>query len=293
MTKIVLLSETSRAPLSGARHFLMEVARGMAPELNVMAPPEPDSRRSHLNGTFVNTFSNASLRRGGRRIQDCRTILVMHPGEGFVIDSACVAVKTGLEFGMKYFLQVPVVLVLLMVFPFPAAHGHSVEGGGLMSGMSHPVLGLDHLLAMVCVGVLSARMGGRAVWSVPAVFVGVMAVGGLLGMAEVPWMSVEAGIALSVVGLGVAVAVTKRVPTPLALGVVGFFAVFHGHAHGTEMPELASPWAYASGFLLGTAGLHLFGVLLGLMGREIPRGEVVLRFAGGVVAGAGLVFLVG
>ncbi len=146
---------------------------------------------------------------------------------------------------------------------------------------------------MVSVGVLSAQIGGRAIWTVPATFVAVMAFGGLLGYIDVGLTAIEAGIAISVLALGIAIAADRKLPISLAMSAVGFFAIFHGYAHGAEMPVVANSVTYAAGFLSGTAALHLFGVLLGDIARRNVHGNSVLRLAGGVIAGTGALFLVG
>ena len=168
-----------------------------------------------------------------------------------------------------------------------AGHGHDA-GGGFVSGLSHPVLGLDHLLAMISVGIVSAQMGGKAVWTVPAAFVGVMLAGGVMGMNGVPFFSVELGIALSVLVLGVAIAADKKLPVVLAMLAVGFFALFHGHAHGTEMPEVAQPALYAAGFVAGTAFIHVCGVGIGHVSKSLAAGPQLLRYVGAGIAGMGL-----
>lgn len=170
--------------------------------------------------------------------------------------------------------------------------GASLPYGSFLAGLTHPVLGLDHLLAMVSVGVVSAQIGGRAIWTVPATFVTVMALGGLLGLLDVGLGAIEYGIAVSVLALGLAIAADRRLPVVAAMIAVGIFAVFHGYAHGAEMPEIAAPLRYAAGFLIGTAVLHLLGVLIGDIPRHYLRGKQVLRAAGGLIATAGVFFLV-
>lgn len=175
-----------------------------------------------------------------------------------------------------------------LFFPSLLYAHETVYGGGFTAGLSHPFLGFDHLLAMISVGVLSAQMGGRAIWTVPATFVGVMLIGGILGMQNIPLFSVELGIALSVFALGAAVAVEKKDPATAAMIFVGFFAMFHGHAHGTEMPNLATPALYVLGFVAGTAGIHIAGVSIGIFSRKVSYGDQLLRFAGAGIAGIGL-----
>lgn len=161
---------------------------------------------------------------------------------------------------------------------------------GFWHGFAHPVTGLDHVLAMVTVGIFASQLGGRAIWAVPATFVVLMAAGGALGIGGIEVPLVELGIGLSVVVLGAVVAFGVKAPLALAMAVVGFFAIFHGHAHGAEMPEDASGIAYGLGFMLATAALHLAGIGLGMaIGRfgEI-HGERWVRGTGAAVALAGL-----
>ena len=152
---------------------------------------------------------------------------------------------------------------LLALTPTVAfAHpGH--DGAGLVSGFMHPLGGLDHIIAMVAVGLLAARIGGRALWLVPASFVTPMAVAGLAGSAGVGLPYVEAGIALSVVALGIVAVFGVAMPVAAAMALVAFFAVFHGYAHGAEMPETASGVLYGLGFVAATAMLHGIGIGLG------------------------------
>jgi urease accessory protein len=172
------------------------------------------------------------------------------------------------------------------------AHPGHVESVGLAHGFLHPVSGLDHVLAMVAVGVLAAQLGGRALWALPVAFVSMMAVGGAIGMAGTAMPFTEAAIALSIVALGAAIAFGMRLPLVATMAAVGLFAIFHGHAHGAEMPETASGLAYGAGFVLATALLHLTGIGLGLaLGR--PAFAAVTRVAGGATAVAGLALLGG
>jgi len=182
--------------------------------------------------------------------------------------------------------------LIIVVFPGLAwAHGIG-RAGGFLAGMRHPVLGYDHLLAMLSVGVLSAQIGGRAIWTVPTAFVLTMAVGGLLGILGVPLFSVEIGIAFSVFALGAAIAADKKMPVVVAMLFVATFAIFHGHAHGSEMPVLAAPAFYAVGFMTGTAGIHVAGVLIGMLFIQSPRGTLALRLAGAGMAVVGLGLIV-
>ncbi len=189
-------------------------------------------------------------------------------------------------------------LLALPMTIFPAmAFAHTGAGAtsGFMHGFSHPISGLDHLLATIMVGVLAWQLRSRAVWLVPATFVAVIAAGGALGVAGVDVPYVEAGIALSVIVLGAAVALGIKAPTAAAVAVVGMFAVFHGHAHGVEMPEGAGGLAYALGFILATAILHAAGVGFGfLIGRAgAAYGSLIVRGAGALGAAAGIGILTG
>ena len=172
-------------------------------------------------------------------------------------------------------------------------YAHEGAGGGFAAGLTHPVLGFDHLLAMLSVGILSAQMGGQAIWKVPLTFVLVMLGGGVLGINGVPMISVELGIAFSVLALGVAIALEKKLPPLLAMVFVGIFAIFHGHAHGTEMPSLSKPLFYACGFVLGTAGIHVAGVLIGIIAERLKDGGQLLRYAGAGIAGVGFHLIIG
>jgi urease accessory protein len=171
------------------------------------------------------------------------------------------------------------------------AHEGGVAGG-LVSGFTHPIFGLDHVAAMVAVGLWGAFLGQPAIWLLPVVFPLVMAFGGLLGIFGVPVPAVETGIAASALALGAMVALALRPPLWVAALLVGAFAIFHGHAHGTELPEAANPLAYGAGFVIATGLLHLSGIALGLLARW-PAGVRAVRVGGGAIACAGLYFLIG
>ena len=153
-----------------------------------------------------------------------------------------------------------------LMLSITAAEAHTGIGStsGFGYGFGHPFRGIDHILAMVAVGLFAARFGGRSLLLVPSSFVAVMAIGGILGIAGVSLPFVELGIAMSVIMLGALVALQASLPTALAMGLVGFFAIFHGHAHGAEMPVDASGMTYAFGFVLATAVLHVIGIGTGL-----------------------------
>jgi urease accessory protein len=175
-----------------------------------------------------------------------------------------------------------------------AAHAHTGEGvqGGLVSGLTHPLFGWDHVVAMVAVGLWGVFLGRPAIWILPVVFPLVMAFGGAMGVAGMPLPAVEAGIALSGVILGLLVAFGARAPLWAAAALVGSFAIFHGHAHGTELPDAASPYAYAVGFVVATGLLHLSGIAFGALGKR-PWGGYAVRAAGLVIAAVGAAYLTG
>jgi urease accessory protein len=177
------------------------------------------------------------------------------------------------------------------------AHAHTGVGdaNGFVHGFTHPISGLDHILAMVAVGLFAARLGGRALLLVPLSFVSMMAVGGAFGMAGAELPFTEIGIGLSVVFLGLAVAWRLHLPTVAAMTLVGFFAIFHGHAHGAEMPEWVSGLAYAVGLLLATAALQACGIGLGLLADRLGEssGKRILRVSGSAMALAGVAILIG
>ena len=177
----------------------------------------------------------------------------------------------------------------------PMVFLHSYGGGGILSGFLHPLLGLDHLLAMLAVGILSAQIGGRALWTVPATFVGTMAIGALLGIAGFALPVVEYGITFSVLILGIAILFGNSIPEWTALIAVAIFALFHGNAHGTEIPEITNTIgllvAYIVGFLVATAGLHVVGALIGILAGRLKRGQMLMRLGGLAIALAG-VFLI-
>ncbi len=183
--------------------------------------------------------------------------------------------------------------ILLILFPSVAsAHMETGGIGGFSGGFLHPLTGLDHVAAMVAVGLWGAYLGAPAMWLLPVIFPMVMAFGGALGVLGVPLPGVELCIALSAIMLGLAVAFAARPPLWVASVMVGFFAIFHGHAHGTELPHAANPFTYAAGFVIATGLLHLSGISLGLLTRW-PWGKVVVQAGGGVIALLGFCFLFG
>ena len=166
----------------------------------------------------------------------------------------------------------------------PGLPGHT---HGFASGLAHPLTGLDHILAMVAVGIWAAQRGGRSLWAVPLAFVSVMALGGMFGMMGGALPFEETGIAMSVLILGILIAASVRLPLPAGVLIVGLFALFHGCAHGAEMPATSSGLAYGMGFMLATAGLHLGGISLGLIARRHGSPQLV-RYTGGAIAVCGI-----
>jgi urease accessory protein len=170
------------------------------------------------------------------------------------------------------------------------AHEQQGQAAGFITGLLHPVSGLDHVVAMVAVGLWGAQLGAPAIWLLPVTFPLMMACGGFLGLVGVPLPGVEIGIATSAILLGAMVALQARPPLMIAALLVAFFAIFHGHAHGTELPAGQSGLTYSLGFVVATGLLHGVGISIGLVHRW-ATGRVVLRGAGVVVSLLGLFFL--
>ena len=187
--------------------------------------------------------------------------------------------------------RLPIVFVaLLLATP---AFAHTGEGsGGFLAGLAHPVFGPDHVVAMIAVGLWGAFLGQPAIFLLPIVFPLVMAFGGVLGILGAPLPAVETGIASSAIVLGVMVALAARPPLWIAAVLVGAFAIFHGYAHGRELPDGANAVAFSAGFVIATGLLHLTGIAFGLLTRW-PAGRLAVRGAGGVVALVGLAYLGG
>ena len=189
---------------------------------------------------------------------------------------------------MKRFLLCLLLFVPGLVF----AHAPEGAGGGFLTGFLHPIMGFDHLVAMVAVGLWGAFLGDRALWILPIVFPSIMAVGAALGIVGLEIPLVEFVIALSGVVLGALIALRFKAPLAIAMVLVGIFAIFHGYAHGTEMPGQISAITYGAGFVIGTGLLHLAGIAIGFATR-LPRGELLVRGCGGVISVVGLTYLVG
>src|ERR1700704_4415567 len=184
------------------------------------------------------------------------------------------------------------IILLLATASMPASAHTGSMSGGFVGGFAHPLFGPDHVVAMVAVGLWGAFLGAPAIWLLPIVFPLVMAFGGVIGILGIPLPAVETAIALSAVVLGAMVALAARPPLWVAAVLVGAFAIFHGHAHGAELPAGADAVAYSLGFVIATGLLHLAGVAFGRTAGW-PAGRIAVRTAGGAIALAGIAFLVG
>ncbi len=184
-----------------------------------------------------------------------------------------------------------VMAATLLLWGSPAlAHIEGGQAAGFLTGLGHPWSGFDHVLAMIAVGLWGAQLGNPANWLLPVTFPMVMSLGALLGLLGIPLPGVEIGIACSAILLGAMVLGELRPRLIAAALLVGFFAIFHGHAHGTELPPGQSGLLYSMGFVIATGILHGLGIALGLIQRW-PGGQLVLRGAGAVIAVAGMTFL--
>jgi urease accessory protein len=183
------------------------------------------------------------------------------------------------------------IAILIAFWPASAyAHIQQGEAAGFLTGFLHPISGLDHVLAMVAVGLWGAQLGAPAIWVLPVAFPLVMAMGGMLGLIGVPIPGIEYGIAASAILLGAAVLFELRASLVVTALLVGVFAIFHGHAHGTELPPGQSALLYSMGFVIATGCLHALGIGMGTLHRWY-WGQALLRVAGGMVALGGVFFL--
>lgn len=191
-------------------------------------------------------------------------------------------------------LRIPATLLFMgLMLSAPAfAHTDQVTAGGFVSGLSHPIRGWDHVVAMVAVGIWGAYLGQPSVWALPIVFPSIMAIGGAMGVIGLPVPSVELMIALSGIVLGLLIVFAVRLPTIVAAVIVGVFAIFHGYAHGAELPNAAHPAVYAMGFVIGTGALHATSIGFSLL-RAVRFGDVIVRTMGGGIFLTGLGFLTG
>jgi urease accessory protein len=185
----------------------------------------------------------------------------------------------------------PVISLLLLLFLVPAsALAHPGSGTGFKAGFLHPVSGLDHVVAMIAVGLWGAQLGAPAIWLLPVTFPMVMAFGGMMGLIGLKLPGIELCIALSALALGFAVFRELRPRLWIAAILVAFFAIFHGYAHGTELPQGADGLLYSMGFVIATGALHALGIAIGLVHRW-PAGQIAVRAAGALVALTGVFFL--
>ncbi len=186
-------------------------------------------------------------------------------------------------------------IVLPMFEYLPTLLAHVLPGdSGVIEGFLHPLIGLEHLLAMVAVGLVSAQIGKRAIWTVPLAFLIMMSIGGVVGFFGISTSIIAYGIATSLILLGIALVIQRQFPEAVALIIVGIFAVFHGYAHGEAVPSeqnLVFFIAYVAGFIMSTAGLHVIGALLGYIALRSQRGVLVLRVSGMLIGLAGIYFL--
>lgn len=184
-------------------------------------------------------------------------------------------------------------LTMALCWPLAALAHAQLAAAGLLSGLLHPVFGPDHFMAMLCVGIVSAQLGGRNILLVPAVFVTGMIAGSIVGIEGIQWPFTELGIATSVLFLGVAVLTVKNTSNSVPIMLVTtLFGSLHGHAHGLEIPRAADPVFYAAGFLIATTAIHILGVLIGHFLTIRPALVRWLRYMGGCIAAIGLVIFV-
>ena len=237
--------------------------------------------------------NTADFRPQGRQSASQRAATVLSSVVPWTGEIACV-VKAGERHMLRGLLVRALVLGTALLLLSQGAQAHTGAGvaGGFWSGVLHPITGWDHVIAMVAVGLWGAFLGRPAIWVLPVVFPLVMAFGGALGVLGVPLPHVEVGIALSAVVLGLMVATAARLPLLWAGVIVGIFAIFHGHAHGTELPGAANPFAYALGFVIATGCLHVLGITFGLL-TKWKEGRIAVRTGGMAIAVTGLAFLTG
>jgi len=180
---------------------------------------------------------------------------------------------------------------LILLSPsYALAHVEQGQALGFITGLHHPWSGLDHVLAMIAVGLWGAQLGNPALWLLPVIFPMVMALGAMMGLLGLPLPGIEIGIAASAILLGAMVVGEVRPKVIVAAVLVGFFAIFHGHAHGTELPPGQSGMLYSMGFVIATGCLHGIGIAIGLLHRW-PAGRLALRGAGAFIAVMGATFL--
>jgi urease accessory protein len=192
---------------------------------------------------------------------------------------------------MKQKFKAAFIFIFLMILPrLLFAHEETGRAAGFISGFLHPISGWDHIAAMIAVGLWGAQLGAPSIWLLPVAFPMMMAVGGFLGLIGIPLIGVEIGIGISALVLGTMVALQAKPPLFVSLLIVALFAIFHGYAHGAELEPGTSPLAYSLGFVVCTGCLHGVGILIGLICKW-QAGRNVVRFAGGLIALAGVLFV--
>jgi len=192
---------------------------------------------------------------------------------------------------MKNKFNIATIIVFMLLLPsYAFAHVERGQATGFIIGLQHPWSGLDHVLAMIAVGIWGAQLGNPAMWLLPVTFPMVMSMGAMMGLLGIPLPGIEIGIALSAILLGAMVVGEVRPKLIIAALMVSFFAIFHGHAHGTELPVGQSGMLYSMGFVIATGCLHGIGIALGLAHRW-PAGKLALRGAGAFIVVMGVTFL--
>jgi urease accessory protein len=190
----------------------------------------------------------------------------------------------------NFYIYLIVLLTYLLTASPVLAHVEGGQAAGFVTGLMHPWSGLDHVLAMIAVGLWGAQLGNPALWVLPVTFPMVMSMGAMMGLLGMPLPGIEVGIAISAIILGAMVLGEVKPNLYIAAIMVGIFAIFHGHAHGTELPPGQSGLLYSMGFVIATGVLHGIGILIGLIHRW-PAGKLVLRGAGAFIAAMGIFFL--
>lgn len=196
---------------------------------------------------------------------------------------------------LKHRIRISVAVIFaFLIYTSPAFAHIAEEGltGGFIQGYIHPLLGWDHVAAMIAVGIWGAFLGKRATWLLPIIFPFVMVIGGILGMLSIPIPYIVPGIAMSSIVIGLAIICKWRAPLVIASIIVGIFAIFHGYAHGQNLPAASNPIAFAIGFVLGSGTLHLIGILFGLLERY-TWGTKALQAGGAIIALVGIAVLIG
>jgi len=194
------------------------------------------------------------------------------------------------DWRMIFFIMIMLSALCLFWAPSVQAHVEQGQAVGFVTGLEHPWSGLDHVLAMIAVGIWGAQLGNPALWLLPVTFPMVMSLGAMMGLLGIPLPGIEIGIAVSAILLGIMVLGEIKPAMYIAAAMVGFFAIFHGHAHGTELPPGQSGLLYSMGFVIATGCLHGIGIALGLIHRW-PLGKMALRGAGAFIAAMGFFFL--